>query len=589
MKRKELIKKYLKFFQSKNHKKIPTSSLVPNLGSHDTGVLFTTAGMHPLVPYLLGKKHPKGKRLTSVQKCLRTQDIEEVGDTYHHTFFEMLGNWSLGDYSKEKSIKYSFEFLTKKLNIPIKKIAITCFKGDKSNSIPKDTKASKIWESLGISKERIIFLGKKENWWGPAGKTGPCGPDTEIFYWKPNDIEPPKKFNPDDKRWVEIWNNVFMQYNKNKQRKYETAKQKNVDTGMGVERTTAILNGIEDDYLGQTFKPIIKKIEKISGKKYQNKSKEMRIIADHIKAAVFIMADKIKPSNTKQGYVLRRLIRRAIRYTKLLNMEKGCIEKISDPIFNIYNDYSNLKKSKKHIIKELKKEEKRFNKTLEKGLNVFKRMIENKSKNKLSGKESFLLFQSYGFPLEMTKELAKEKGIKIDEKGFKKEQKKHKKLSKTASKGTFKSGLSNKSEQTKKLHTATHLLLQALKEVLNNKNIEQRGSNINSKRLRLDFSFSRKLTKEELKKVENLVNKQIQKKLPVTKKEMSPQKAKQQGACGIFNDKYGDIVSVYSIGDFSKEICLGPHVKNLSELGKFKIKKEKSSSSGVRRIKAILK
>ncbi|MBD3247023.1 alanine--tRNA ligase [Candidatus Pacearchaeota archaeon] len=587
MNRKELIKKYTDFFsKKKKHKRIANSSLVPE---NDPTVLFTTAGMHPLVPFLLGQKHPLGKRLTNVQKCIRTGDIEEVGDTFHHTFFEMLGNWSLGDYFKKEAINWSFEFLTKELKLPIERLAVSCFKGNKD--APKDEEAAKIWQSLGVPKERIAFLGKKENWWGPAGVTGPCGPDTEMFYWKDNKNPAPKKFNPDDEKWVEIWNDVFMQYNKDEKGNYNPAKQKNVDTGMGVERTTAILNGIEDNYLGDTFKPIIQEIEKLSQKDYGKKDEDtraMRIIADHIKAAVFILADGVTPSNTEQGYVLRRLIRRAIRFGKKLGIpkEKDLTTPLVKEILKIYEDYKELKKNKEKIISELNKEEGKFEQTLDKGLKELKKMIVN---SKISGKDAFLLYQSYGFPLEMTKEIASENNSAVDEKGFNKEFKKHKELSRTASKGRFKSGLADNTEKTKKLHTATHLLLQALKIVLKDKKIEQKGSNITPKRLRLDFSFPRKLTNEEIKKVENLVNEQIKKGLKVTKEEMSPEEAKKKGACGTFDKKYGDIVSVYTIEDFSKEICKGPHVKNLSELGKFKIKKETSSSAGVRRIKAVLK
>ncbi|RLG12165.1 alanine--tRNA ligase [Candidatus Pacearchaeota archaeon] len=589
MKRKQLIKKYIDFFKSKNHKKIPNSSLIPE---NDPTVLFTTAGMHPLVPYLLGQPHPLGKRLCGVQRCIRTKDIEEVGDTYHHTFFEMLGNWSLGDYFKKQSIEYSFEFLTKILKIPIKRIAVSVFKGDKE--IPKDKEAAEIWMSLGIPKTRIAFLGKKENWWGPAGKTGPCGPDTEIFYWKSK--KPiPKEFNPQDKNRIEIWNNVFMQYNKDEKGNYKEAKQKNIDTGMGVERTVTILNNLDDDYLSDSFLPIIKEIEKISKREYNKNEQDtraMRIIADHLKAAVFIIADGISPSNTEQGYVLRRLIRRAIRYGKFLMIQNDFTRKIGETIIKIYNDYPELKNNKEKILNELEREEKKFRQTLASGLRFFKKI--SQGKKKLQGKETFLLYQSYGFPLEMIKELAKEKNIIIDEKGFREELKKHQEKSRTAAAGRFKSGLADSSKKTTKLHTATHLLIQALRIILDDKNIEQRGSNITPERLRLDFNFPRKLTQEELQKVEDLVNAQIQDSCEVIKQEMSPEQAKAQGACGIFDKKYGKKVSVYTIKNpktnktFSKEICAGPHVKNTCELGHFKIIKEESSSAGVRRIKAVL-
>jgi len=562
MNRKELIKKYIDFFKSEEHKQIANSSLIPE---NDPTVLFTTAGMHPLVPYLIGQPHPLGKRLCGVQKCIRTKDIDEVGDTNHHTFFEMLGNWSLGDYWKKQAIEYSIEFLTNVLEIPKEKLSITCFKGDKN--VSKDTETAEIWKSFEIKK--IKFLEKKENWWGPAGKTGPCGPDTEIFV---NNFE--------------IWNNVFMQYLKNEKGKYTLAKQKNVDTGMGVERTIAILNGLDDNYLAGMWLPIIKEIEKISKRKYKGNERTMRIIADHIKASVFILGEGIIPGNKEQGYILRRLIRRAIRFGKRLVMQNNFTEKVGKVVINIYNDYPELKKNEKKILNELEKEEKRFRQTLAAGLRYFNKVTKNKKT--LSGKDSFLLFQSYGFPLEMIKELSKERKINLDKKGFEKEAEKHQELSRTAAAGRFKSGLADKSKETTQLHTAAHLLLQALKIVLKNDLIEQRGSNITPERLRLDFSFPRKLTKEELKKIEDLVNAQIKNAHEVIRQEMTPKQAKEMGACGIFDKKYGEKVSVYTIGDFSKEICAGPHVKNISELGKFKIKKEQSSSSGVRRIKAIL-
>jgi len=580
MDRQKFIRQYLNFFKSKKHAIISSASLIPE---NDPTVLFTTAGMHPLVPYLLGQKHPLGKRIVDVQKCIRTGDIEEVGDTTHHTFFEMLGNWSLGDYFKEDAIKWSFEFLTKILKIPQERLAITCFKGDKN--APKDNDSYKIWKDLGMPEERIVFLGKEDNWWGPAGKTGPCGPDSEIFYWKDNNNFAPKKFDTEDKNWVEIWNNVFMEYIKDEKGNCNLAKQKNVDTGMGVERTIAILSNLEDNYLSSAWKPIIEKIEELSGKKYKGNEKEMRIIADHIKAAIFIISDGINPGNTEQGYVLRRLIRRAIRYGKKIGID-NFVCAIAESVFEIYSDYKNLILEKNSILTELKKEEEKFSLTLEKGLKKFEKIVENR-KN-ICGKDCFLLFQSYGFPIEMTKELAEEKGIKINEKEFEKELKKHQELSRTATAGKFKSGLADNSVETTKLHTTAHLLLQALRDVLEDENIIQKGSNITSERLRLDFSFPRKLSEDELNKVEDLVNAEIQKSCEVVREEMTLKEAKKKGALGIFEDKYGEKVSVYTIGNFSKEICTGPHVKNLCEIGHFKIKKEESSGSGVRRIKAVL-
>jgi len=576
--RKQLIPKYLDFFKRKNHKEIPNVSLIPE---NDPTVLFTTAGMHPIVPYLLGQKHPSGKRLVNVQKCIRTQDIEEVGDSYHHTFFEMLGNWSLGDYFKKEAIEFSFEFLTKVLKIPIEKLAVSVFKGNKD--APRDEESAEVWKSLGIPKERIAFLPKSDNWWGPAGKTGPCGPDTEMFYYKKSNLS--KQFNPKDKNWIEIWNDVLMQYNKDEKGNYIEAKQKNIDTGMGVERTITVLNKLEDDYLSETFLPIIKEIEKLSNKTYKGNEKPMRIIADHIKAAVFIIADGITPSNLEQGYVLRRLIRRSIRYGRQLNI-KNFTTKIAEPVFKIYDDYQHLQKNKEKILEELEREEKRFLETLEKGISVFNRMT--KESKKLSGKDAFLLYQSYGFPIEITLELAKENNIDVNKEAYEKELENHQELSRTATAGKFKSGLQDNSEQTTKLHTATHLLAEALRQVLKKPDLIQKGSNITPERARFDFSFDRKLTEKEIKEVEDLVNKKIKEAVPVCKNEMSPQQAKKQGAQGVFDSKYRDKVSVYSVGNFSKEICAGPHINNTKELGKFKIIKEESSSAGVRRIKAVL-
>jgi len=571
MDRKQLIKKYLEFFKSKDHKIILNVSLIPE---NDPSALFISAGMHPLVPFLLGQPHPSGKRLCNVQKCVRTTDIEEVGDNCHHTFIEMLGNWSLGDYWKGSAIEYSFEFLTKILKIPKEEITVTCFKGDKD--APKDKESTEIWKSLGIKK--IKFLGRKDNWWGPAGTTGPCGPDTEVFV-----------------KDIEILNDVFMQYNKNSKEKFEPLKQKNVDTGMGVERTVAILNGLTDNYLTSAFKPIIEKIEELSRKKYgkdKETTKAMRIIADHIRASIFIIADSITPSNTEQGYVLRRLIRRAVRYGKKLDM-KNFTTQVAEPVFEIFNDYPELKQSKKNILDELKKEEDKFLITLEKGLNRFKKVtrpvgVGGRKDKKLSGKESFLLYQSFGFPIEMIEEECKKQKIKFSTKDFEKANKEHQKISRTATAGRFKSGLADHSELTTKLHTVAHLFLAALRIILKDKNIIQKGSNITAERLRLDFSFSRKLTKKEVKDIEDLVNAQIQKSCEVIKEEMSPKEAKKSGAVGSFDKKYGDKVFVYTIGNFSKEICAGPHIKNTKELGKFKIIKQESVGAGTRRTKAVL-
>ena len=588
--RQQLIEKYINFFKSKNHKEIPNSSLIP---INDPTVLFTTAGMHPLVPYLTGQAHPLGERLVNVQRCIRTGDIEEVGDEFHHTFFEMLGNWSLGDYWKKEAIAYTLEFVTKVLKIPKEKIAVTCFGGDKKfPKIPKDGESYKIWLSLKMPKERIIFIEggveeRKDNWWGPAGETGPCGPCTEIFYWS-DSIKAPKHFDTKDKRWVEIGNNVLMEYSKEKD--FKKAKQKNIDFGGGLERTLSALNNLEDNYRTEIFLPLIEQIEKISHKQYENHKKEMRIIADHIKAAAFIISDGISPSNTEQGYILRRLIRRAIRYGKLLNIEVNFTTKIAEPIFEIYQDYKELQKNKNIILTKLDEEENKFRQTVERGLRQFEKLAVN---NKvISGKDAFLLFQSYGFPIEMTQEMAKEKAAKIDIKAFHEEYKKHQELSRTTSAGKFKSGLADNSEITTKLHTATHMLNEALSRVLGSE-VAQRGSNITPERTRFDFAFSRKLTEEEIKKIEDLINKKISEALEVKREEHSIEKAFASGAKGEFGHKYPEVVSVYTVidksdpqGYFSREICTGPHVKNTKEIGKIKIIEQSSVSAGVRRIKA---
>lgn len=576
----EIRNKFLSFFEKRGHAIIPSASLIPE---NDPSVLFTTAGMHPLVPYLLGEKHPCGTRLTDVQKCVRTGDIDEVGDYSHHTFFEMLGNWSLGDYFKKEVIGWSYEFLTSPeyLGLDKNRIAVSVFEGDAD--APFDQDAYDTWKNLGISESRIAKLPKKNNWWGPAGEAGPCGPDTEMFYWVGDPKEVPESFNDDNDLWLEIWNDVFMQYSKTKEGVFSELLQKNIDTGMGLERTLAVVNGLNDNYKTELFWPIIEKIEKSTGKKYEDDQKSMRIIADHIKASVFILGDNmgVAPSNSGQGYVLRRLIRRAVRYGKQLGMQSFTVE-IAEAVIEIYKDvYPEVSKNSDFILSNLSQEEEKFEKTLEKGLKEFEKGI-----------SPFVLFTTYGFPFEMTKELAMEKGVEINEEEFNNEFKKHQELSQTSSAGMFKGGLADAGEETKQLHTATHLLRQALENILG-ENIVQKGSNINSERLRFDFAFSRKITDEEKKKVEDLVNEKIKESLPVTRVELSKEEAVKTGAAHSFSDKYGDVVSIYYIGDyietaFSKEFCGGPHVSNTSELGLFKIAKEEAVSAGVRRIKAIL-
>ncbi|MFH1509992.1 MAG: alanine--tRNA ligase [Candidatus Nealsonbacteria bacterium] len=574
MKSTDLRKKFLDYFKKKEHVIISPASLIPE---NDPTVLFTTAGMHPLVPFLMGEKHPAGNRLVNIQPSLRTGDIDEVGDSYHHTFFEMMGSWSLGDYFKKEAIEMSFEFLTSKkwMGIDKENLAVSVFVGD--TDAKNDEESKQVWLNTGISAERIKELGKKDNWWGPAGIIGPCGPDTEMFYWI-GEKPVPKEFNPEDKRWVEIWNDVFMEYYKDNNG-YKPLSQKNVDTGMGFERMLAVLNGLDDNYKTDVFLPIIEKIEELSGKKYEDYIKEFRIIADHIKASVFIIGDKkgVEPSNLGQGYIVRRLIRRAVRYAKILELPEDFYISLIKEIVKIYKDiYSEIKDKKSDIILVVKKEIEKFEKALGQGLKEFEK-----------GTDPFVLYSTYGFPIELTQELAKEKGIEIDIEKFKKEFQEHQKLSRTASTGMFKGGLADEGEKVVKYHTATHLLLAALKKVLGD-HISQKGSNINAERSRFDFSHHQKVTEEEIKKVEDLANEKIKDNLSIICDEMSLEEAKKQGATGVFESKYGEKVKVYNVGDFSKEICGGPHVKKTGELGKLKIIKEESSSSGIRRIKFVL-
>ena len=583
MKAKKLKQLYLEFFKSKGHAIIPSAPLIPD---NDPSALFTTAGMHPLVPFILGQAHPLGKRISDVQKCLRTQDIDEVGDTTHTTFFEMLGNWSLGDYFKKEAIAWSFEFLTSKkwLNLPLERLAFTCFKGDKD--APKDEEAAKIWISLGVPKERIAYLGKKDNWWGPVGNSGPCGPDTEMFYWIA-DKKAPQKFDPEDKRWVEIWNDVFIQYDK-KGNEYLALKQKTIDTGLGVERVAMVLQGKETIFDTELFQPIFTVLNKLTEEELDEKNiVSFRIMADHMRAAVFILGDErgVIPSNVDQGYILRRFIRRVIRHGKKLGMKKDFCPKVAEVIIKMYEEeYPLLKKKKELIIDELRKEEEKFERTLDKGLNKFAQMCNDK---KIDAKEAFLLFQSYGFPLELTEEMAKEKGVKVDAEGFQKEFEQHQELSRKGAGEKFKGGLGDHSEQTTKLHTATHLLNEALRKIVS-KDIKQKGSNITPERLRFDFNFDRKLTDQEKKAVEDEINRVIELGLEIKKEEMPLEKAMKSGAQAEFGTRYPEKVTVYSVGNYSKEICMGPHVKNTSELGHFRIKKEESVAAGVRRIKAVL-
>ena len=618
----QLRKKYLEFFAEKGHAVIPSASLVPE---NDPSVLFTTAGMHPLVPFLMGEKHPAGQRLVNFQKCVRTGDIDCVGDQWHLTFFEMLGNWSLGDYGKKEALEWSYEFLTSKkwLGIPVEKLAVTVFAGDppslklRGASAPFDREAFNIWQGLGIPEAKIFKYGKKENWWGPAGATGPCGPDSEMFY-----VTAKPACGPDCQpacscgKYVEIWNDVFMEYNKTASGKFEPLAQKNVDTGMGVERTVSVLNGYQDNYQ-ELIKPLVDKIEELAGKKYEGEFvRSMRIIADHLRAATFIMGDDlgIAPSNVDQGYVVRKLIRRAIRHGRMIGIQDNFTHKIGQAVMSAMGDvYPELIKNKEFVLANFKTEEDKFTKTLQAGLKEFHKSTENtkvqsltpspspvlrergtgrgrktqKHTTELSGLATFNLFQTYGFPLELTKEMAYEKGFSVDEPGFNQEFKKHQELSRTAAAGKFKGGLGEQTEQTIKYHTATHLLHAALRQVLGD-HVFQRGSNITDERLRFDFSHGAKMSAEQKAAVEKIVNQLIDDDLPVNFVELPVAEAKKKGAIGVFADKYGEQVKVYSIGGYSREICGGPHVARTGVLGHFKIIKEEASSAGVRRIKAIL-
>ena len=571
---------FINFFISKGHKQIPSAPVVPE---NDPSVLFNTAGMQPLIPYLMGESHPYGTRLCDYQKCIRTNDLDSIGDTTHHTFFEMLGNWSLGDYFKDESIAWSFEFLTEYLNIPVERLAVTVFAGNEL--IPFDEVSYNKWLSLGIKKERIART-VEDNFW-IAGASGPCGPDTEIFYFRSND-EIPENFDPEDERWVEIWNNVFMQYFKDEDGNVTELPKKNVDTGMGVERVTAILEGVNDNYKSSIWNDVIDLISNISNLPYEGNEESMRIIADHIRTAVFISADPagIKPSNTDQGYILRRLIRRAIRHAKKLNIDinSNWEEQIAKLLISKYKKYySELDSNEAVVLEVLKNEKEKFNRTLEKGLREFAK-VSNKD---IDGDVAFHLYDTYGFPIELTEELAHDAGINVDVKGFQEKFKAHQELSRTASAGKFKGGLAGNSEIETKYHTATHLLNAALKVVVG-PDVHQKGSNITDERMRFDFSCDHKLSDEEKQKTEDLVNEWINEGLDVSVQEMKKEDAIKSGAECMFIEKYPDIVTVYSIGDVSKELCGGPHVKNTSELGHFKIKKEEASSAGVRRIKAIL-
>jgi alanyl-tRNA synthetase len=590
----ELRRAYIDFFKGKGHAEISGKSLIPE---NDPTVLFTTAGMHPLVPYILGEPHPAGKRLVDCQKCVRTDDIEEVGDSAHLTFFEMLGNWSLGDYFKKDAIAFSYEFLTSPqwLGFPPERLSVTVFAGDAE--VPPDNEAAEIWKSVGIPAQRIHFLGRKDNWWGPAGQTGPCGPDTEMFI---DTLLP--ACGPDCKpgchcgKYIEVWNDVFMQYNKTAEGAYPPLAQKTVDTGMGVERTVAMIQGRKTVFETELFWPIIEGLQTVTGKAYGEDAgidTSFRIIADHLRTSVFIIGDErgVKPSNLGQGYILRRLIRRSIRHGRKLGLEGGFLGKLAAPIIASYRDfYPELREREQMIAEELTQEEERFSETLIKGEKEFEKLLPNLMKNPqkiIPGRVAFRLYDTYGFPIEITEELAREHGMGVDRKGFDEAFAKHQELSKAGAEKIFKGGLADHSEMTTKLHTATHLLHQALRSVLGT-HVAQKGSNITVERLRFDFSHTAPMTEEQVKKVQDIVNEQIARDLPVSMEIMTLEQAKASGAIALFGEKYAEKVKVYTIGDFSKEVCGGPHVERTGVLGKFVIQKEQSSSAGVRRIRAVL-
>ncbi len=588
----ELRKKWIEFFRERGHTPISSASLIPE---NDPTVLFTTAGMHPLVPYLLGQPHPEGKRLCDAQKCVRTGDIDDVGDSSHCTFFEMLGNWSLGDYFKKEMVPWSYEFLTEVLKISPDRLAVTVFEGDAD--CPRDDETAELWHKCGIKKENIFYLGKKHNWWGPAGQTGPCGPDTEMFF----DTGKPKCCDAcspacDCGKYVEIWNDVFMQFNKNADGSFSPLKQKNVDTGMGLERVLMNVHGLKSVYDTDVFAPIVDGIKsradsRVTDAPTDDDIRAVRVVADHIRTSTFILGDErgVVPSNVDQGYILRRLLRRAIRFGTTVGLKKGDYSQIADIVVGLYKDvYPELDAARDKIKSEIDAEEERFTKTLENGIKEFEKLCRFLQDKVIPGKSAFRLYDTYGFPLEMTVEMARERGFTVDVEGFEKKFEEHKNLSHAGAEQRFKGGLADTGELTARLHTATHLLHRALKTVLNDESVNQRGSNITPERLRFDFSFGRAMTPEEVKAVEDKVNAAIAADVPVVCEEMTVEQAKAAGAIGLFTSKYGEKVKVYTMGEFSKEICGGPHAARTGELGHFRIVKEQSSSAGVRRIKAVL-
>ncbi len=584
----ELRRSYIDFFRARGHAEIRSAPLIPE---NDPTVLFTTAGMHPLAPYLLGQPHPLGRRLVDVQKCMRTDDIDDVGDRTHLTFFEMLGNWSLGDYYKQEAIAWSYEFLTQVLGIPLERLYVSCFAGDAD--APRDDESAAIWESMGVARDHIYFFGKKENWWGPAGQTGPCGPDTEMFYFTGTECTEGRGDSCDPSctcgRYVEVWNDVFMLYDKTPSGTYEPLAQRNVDTGMGLERTVAVLHGYDDVFRTDLFQPIIEQLEVLSGRPYaEGDRRSMRIVADHIRASAFLIADGVIPSNVEHGYILRRILRRAMRYTRLLGIEGSVLPDLAMIVVDRYGQaYPELAARREAIAHEITLEEGRFLQALQRGEREFERFLGRLQGQAISGRDAFYLYETYGFPLELTREMARERGLTVDEAGFQEAYARHQQMSRAGAEQKFAGGLADRSEETTKLHTATHLLHAALRLVLG-EHVHQAGSNITAERLRFDFSHPEKLTDEQLQKVEDLVNQAIAADYPVCVDQMSLEEAQAAGALAFFGERYGDRVNVYTIGEFSREVCGGPHVEHTGELGHFKIQKQEAVGRGLRRIRAVV-
>lgn len=586
MKAGELRESYLQFFEARGHRRIPSGPLLPE---NDPTVLFTTAGMHPLVPFLLGEPHPQGQRLVNYQKCIRTNDIDEVGDLSHLTFFEMLGNWSLGDYFKEESLTWSYEFLTGVLDLDPKRLGVTVFAGDAD--APRDDESARIWRGLGVPTERIFFLHKEDNWWGPVGATGPCGPDSEMFFDTGRPDHPGCHPGCPCGKWFEVWNNVFMEYNRTTDGRYERLKQRNVDTGMGVERTLAVLGGLDDIFLIETIYPIVEQIEHRAQARYTDRPAPFRVIADHVRAVTFAIADGALPSNVEAGYVVRRMVRRAVRLGRDLGIMDNFCASMAECVVDLFAPvYPELAQNRERILQTLDREETRFKETLERGLRQYHKLVTRlklRGQTTISGPQAFDLFETYGFPLPLTKELAQEGGYTVDENGFETEYQAHRQLSRQKAEGKFKGGLADQTEQTTRLHTATHLVHQALRLVLG-PSVRQMGSNITAERLRFDFSYPDKLSDEQLRQVEDIVNEQIAKDLPVRFEIMPLQAALQSGALAFFGEKYGEQVKVYSIGSFSKEVCGGPHVSRTGELGRFRVVKQAAVGQGIRRIRGVL-